>query len=284
MWYSLGAKGSIGASRAAASSSRDSVATRMTPGQISLAQDMSRDCETSNFRKCGHLAIAKSDVGKPSSSPSKPAQATRKSSGTGFFVSLNGHVVTNHHVVDNCGTLHIVDTNGGMAAARLVRSSKVDDLALLQSNLKPVSVASFRDSARINQGETVIAYGYPLSGILASSGNVSSGLVTALSGIGDNPRQMQISAPVQPGNSGGPLSDATGAVIGVVVSKLNALVVARILDDIPQNINFAIKLSAVADLLGAAGIDYKIANASKELSITEITRQMKTYTVRIQCN
>jgi S1-C subfamily serine protease len=79
----------------------------------------------------------------------------------------------------------------------------------------------------------VIAYGFPLSGLLSSTGNATTGNISALGGIGDDPRHLQISAPVQPGNSGGPLVDMSGNVIGVIVSKLNALRVARVTADIP---------------------------------------------------
>ena len=109
----------------------------------------------------------------------------------------------------------------------------------------------FRIVLELVRARQVIAYGYPLSGLLSSSGNVSTGLIAALAGLRDDVNQMQISAPVQPGNSGGPLVDVSGAVIGVAVSKLNALIVAKLTDDIPQNINFAIKLPAVINLLGA---------------------------------
>jgi S1-C subfamily serine protease len=95
---------------------------------------------------------------------------------------------------------------------------------------------------------------------------------------------MQISAPVQPGNSGSPLVDMKGAVVGVVVSKLNAVAVARITADIPQNINFAIKASAVIDLLDANSVKYHSESLQPELSIEALTKQMKEYTVKIECN
>ncbi|MFX4941208.1 serine protease, partial [Acinetobacter baumannii] len=82
-------------------------------------------------------------------------------------------------------------------------------------------IAAVRMGVRL--GEGVAVFGYPLSGMLSTSGNFTLGNVTALSGLGDDSRYFQISAPVQPGNSGGPLVDANGNLIGVVTSKLNAL-------------------------------------------------------------
>ncbi|MBB3810626.1 hypothetical protein FHS81_002728 [Pseudochelatococcus contaminans] len=106
--------------------------------------------------------------------------------------------------------------------------------------------------------EYAAVFGYPLTGILTSSGNFTQGSVTALAGLRDDNRMLQISAPVQPGNSGGPLLDDAGNVVGVVVSKLNALKVAAATDDLAQNVNFAIKASVVQGFLEAQGIQLKI--------------------------
>ncbi len=103
----------------------------------------------------------------------------------------------------------------------------------------------------MRQGEDIVAYGFPLAGVLSSGGNVVTGNITALAGLGDDSRFLQISAPVQPGNSGGPLFDRNGNVVGVVVAKLNALKIASATGDIPQNVNFAIKASVATAFLDA---------------------------------
>ena len=216
------------------------------------------------------------------SSAGKTPNANETKSGTGFYVSDDGYLITNEHVIDSCNAISVIGPAEQRIPASLVRASKSDDLALLKTNTRPLVAATF-ESTRISQGATVVTYGYPLAGLLASSGNVSSGLVTALSGLDDNPRQMQISAPVQPGNSGGPLVDAKGAVVGVVVAKLNALAVARITKDIPQNINFAIKASSVIDLLDANSVRYRTDAPQSDLSVEALTELMKAYTVRIEC-
>jgi hypothetical protein len=91
-------------------------------------------------------------------------------------------------------------------------------------------VPPFRIGARV--GENIFVYGFPLSGLLSSSGNFTVGNITSVAGLGDDSRIMQISAPVQPGNSGGPLLDRFGNVVGVVVSKLNALRLAQVTQEI----------------------------------------------------
>jgi S1-C subfamily serine protease len=95
---------------------------------------------------------------------------------------------------------------------------------------------------------------------------------------------MQISAPVQPGNSGGPVVDTGGAVIGIVVSKLRALEIARMTGgDIAQNVNFAIKASALTNLLDASSVKYRRNTPQQEFSVEALTQQMKEYTVKIEC-
>jgi S1-C subfamily serine protease len=124
--------------------------------------------------------------------------------------------------------------HGRTLDARIVARDAVNDLALLKLPDDPIKVASFRTAMRL--GEGVAAFGFPHSDILSTSGNFTLGNITALNGIGDDSRYFQISAPVQAGNSGGPLLDLTANVVGVVSSKLNALRIALKDGDLPQNV------------------------------------------------
>ena len=169
----------------------------------------------------------------------------------------------------------MVDAVGESAPGRIVRVSKQDDLALLKTKVEARAVAVFRDSGRSGQGATVFTYGYRSQDCWHLQEMYRRGVVTALSGIGDNPRQMQISAPVQPGDSGSPLVDIKGAVVGVVVAKLNAMAIAGVTGDIPQNINFAIKASAVIDLLDATSVKYHTESLQRDLSLEELTQQIE---------
>jgi S1-C subfamily serine protease len=227
---------------------------------------------------------AASSDGASSSNEAKSEPKSESKSGTGFYVSTDGYLITNEHVINGCSVINIIGAARERITARVAAASKADDLALLKVDVRPSATAVFQESSRIAQGASVVAYGYPLAGLLASTGNVSTGLVTALSGLGDNPRQMQISAPVQPGNSGGPLIDTKGAVVGVVVSKLNAQAVAGITNDIPQNVNFAIKVSSLTDLLDANSVSYRRKALQSELTVEALTQQVKEYTVKIECD
>ncbi|WP_245291174.1 trypsin-like peptidase domain-containing protein [Methylobacterium aquaticum] len=185
------------------------------------------------------------------SPPSVPPKAEDKgiSTGSGFFVDARGTFVTNAHVIKDCKLIAVkLNDNKAAHPARLVATDGSNDLALLAiDDAKGAKFASVRMGTRL--GESVAAFGYPHADILASSGNFTLGNVTALSGLGDDSRYYQISTPVQQGNSGGPLLDGYGNIVGVVAAKLNVLKVALASGDFPQNINFAIKSTMLATFL-----------------------------------
>jgi len=210
------------------------------------------------------------------------SQKSNNTVGTGFFISNNGHIVTNQHVVNNCKKITIY-RDGKSIAINLVVEDIRNDIALLKSD-DVQNFAYIRDGRGIRQGNQIIAYGYPLSGILSSSAKVTTGMVNALSGLGDDFRYMQISAPVQPGNSGGPLLDEGGNVVGIVTAKINAAEILETTGDIPQNINFALKLSVLKDLLDANDINYETRVSSESRNTADIVDEAKKYTVKIECS
>ncbi len=171
------------------------------------------------------------------------------------MVGGSGDVVTNHHVVDGCAKV-TVSRAGESHDVRVRAADAAADLALLRASGPVGDAAAFSRSPRARLGEAVTVAGHPLRGLLSSQLNVTSGNVSALAGIGDDAQRLQITAPVQPGNSGGPLLDAAGNVIGVVVSKLDAVRTAELTGDIPQNVNFAIKGALVRGFLDIHGVAY----------------------------
>ncbi len=126
-------------------------------------------------------------------------------------------------------------------------------------------------------------FGYPLYGALASQGNLTVGVISALAGLGDDSRVMQISAPVQPGNSGGPLLDMSGNVVGVVTAKIDAIRVAELIGDIPQNVNFAIKASVVLAFLDSHDVNYRTETSDRILSAADVADRAKRFTVLVEC-
>ena len=168
-------------------------------------------------------------------------------SGSGVVIGTNGEVLTNSHVAESCTKITIRSSSAASAAFLITRDEK-NDLAVVRSKLPLSSVATFREGAPVRAGDAVVALGYPLSGLLATTANLSVGNVSALAGLGDDSRYLQISAPVQPGNSGGPLLDASGHLVGIVTAKLDAMRIARF-GDVPQNVNFALKAEVARTFL-----------------------------------
>ena len=206
----------------------------------------------------------------------------KESQATGFFVSTSGHVLTNNHVIAGCTTIRTIAPSGEKAVAQVVAQDSANDLALLKSKFIGTKVAAFGTRARL--GETIYAFGYPLAGLLSTSGNFTVGNVSALAGDRNDIRLLQISAPIQSGNSGGPLLDGSGRVIGIVVAKLDALLAAKVLKDIPQNVNFAIKSDLALTFMNAHGIDAVMSEQTSVLEPTTIAERAKAIAVMVQCN
>ena len=125
--------------------------------------------------------------------------------------------------------------------------------------------------------------GFPLHGLLASEANVTTGTISALAGLGNDTRFLQITAPVQPGNSGGPLLDQSGNIVGVVVSKLDTMRIAKATGDIPQNINFAINGTVAKAFLDATSVEYETSASSNSMGAAEIGAAAKKFTLLLEC-
>lgn len=206
-----------------------------------------------------------------------PATSDSHKFGTGFFVSAEGHILTNNHVVDGCKSLATTDG----ATLSVVSRNEAADLALLKSTIKPPSVAMFGSSLHV--GDAVMAFGFPLPGLLTPEGNSTNGIISALSGPKGDLNLIQITAPIQPGNSGGPLVDQYARVVGVIVAKLDALEVAKVTGDIPQNVNFAIKDNLVTAFLDSTEIPYRTSSSTPALGWPAVARAEKNMSVAIVC-
>ncbi len=191
--------------------------------------------------------------------PSERAETRRDvpSVGTGFLVSGDGIVATNFHVVDGIKTIEVYFPIKDVAFdATVMFKDKLNDIALLKmqgftlskltSDAIPYAVGT---SADVSPGTDVFTLGFPLSTVLGQSAKFSSGTISSLSGLDDDPRLMQISNPVQPGNSGGPLFNHHGEVVGIVVSSLNARYFYERASVLPQNVNFAVKADFLRSLI-----------------------------------
>jgi S1-C subfamily serine protease len=212
-----------------------------------------------------------------------PASGASTMSGSGVVVSADGDILTSAHVVNDCAQITVRSISGTSANALLVARDDKNDLAVIHGKTTASKVAVFREGTSIRAGDAIVALGYPLSGLLSAAASLTVGNVTALAGLRDDARYLQISAPVQPGNSGGPLLDSSGHLVGIVTSKLNAALVGRVTGDIPQNVNFALKADVARTFLDNKGIVYQTAPSNGQLSPADIGDIGRPFTVNIQC-
>jgi hypothetical protein len=169
------------------------------------------------------------------------------SSGSGVAITPDGLILTAAHVVS--GSTHVdVVTSSGKKSAQIVQLDAANDLALLKCDgqFQPIPI---RSSKAIELGQTVFTIGYPHIDLQGVSPKMTKGEISSLKGYQDDPREWQISVPIQGGNSGGPLFDEEGNLIGVVQSKLNAIKMANTTGDVPENVGYAIKSDYILPLL-----------------------------------
>ncbi len=206
---------------------------------------------------------------------SKPMEGAQ---GTGFVITGAGHVLTCAHVLGDEMTA-TVWVSGVRYEADLLSKDKDRDLALLKmrGNAMPATKSlSFRNDHHYSLGADVFTIGFPLSSVLGNSARFTKGSISSINGLKDNPNQLQISAEIQPGNSGGPLLDKDGVVVGVIQQTLNPLnTMARTGGALPQNVNFAIKGDVVLDFLNLQHQDvYRSLSFDQGRSFEEVQKSV----------
>lgn len=223
--------------------------------------------------------IAPRPARPPSDAP--PPQQRRASTGTGFIVA-EGRVLTNHHVIDGCQRVVGVLANRRRVDLGIGPRDARRDLAILSGPRDLGPALAFREGAP-RRGDEVVTYGFPLTGILGSGPTLTTGEISALTGLRDDPNTMIISAPVQAGNSGGPLLDRAGNVLGVIVAKLAALRVAERTGDLPQNVNIAIQGSVALEFLRQNGVQARRSPSIAHYPAAEVGEIAHPSTVLIEC-
>jgi len=188
-------------------------------------------------------------------SNSSSAQSTGKSSGTGFFVSSNGYIITNNHVVEGARNIKVTKVNGDSYKkynAKVEVSDKQNDLTIIKiTDPSFSSIGSLPYTFKFmaaNVGEDCFVLGYPLVSTMGTDIKLTNGVISSRTGFNGSVSEYQMSAPVQPGNSGGPLFDKNGNIIGVVCAKhtgaenagyaVKASYIRNLVELLPQNINF----------------------------------------------
>jgi S1-C subfamily serine protease len=220
----------------------------------------------------------------PAIASSEPilADTELKAFGSGFLITKDGFLLTNHHVVSKAKQVK-VKTEKGFFQARIVSQDPDNDIALLkiEGEFTPVSFAADKVA---KLGQTIFTVGFPMPELQGFSPKVTKGVISSMNGIQDDVRMYQIDAAVQPGNSGGPLADENGNILGVVVARINDAYVAKTTGTIAQNVNYAVKKSytmAFVDNQPDASKQVQTASDPKKLPFEDAVERIRKATVLV---
>ena len=237
-WWNLAAKTSIGAAK-----NRDDIERQMTPQQVAEGQR-----RTKELRALVEARLTNANPRNPFDQfEPVHADAKPKSSGTGFLITEDGYFITNQHVAGEGAKVRLV-TAAGTIAATVVKVDKANDLALLKTEGKFTALPVIT-SRGVRLGATAATVGFPNTGLQGFAPKLAKGEVASLAGAQDDARHFQMSAPIQPGNSGGALVDERGNVIGVVVAKLSQRAALATSGALAENVNYAVKSSYLLSFL-----------------------------------
>ena len=247
------------------------------------------------------IALLKDNTGTVKDSVRK--QTARSTSGSGFFVSKLGHVITNAHVVKGCNKVTVGDSANKQVPAEVINTDGSNDLALLKlSTLEmasaesksliqklsivvvPLASKGLLRSEDVKLGEKVLVAGFPFGDFFSNTIKVTTGIVSATRGAGDDSGQFQLDAAVQPGNSGGPIYDSDGNIVGVVISQLDKLKVAKAIGSLPENVNFGIKASTVRQFMISSGLPSRKAERTEEKSTQQLAEIAQNQALMVMCH
>ena len=231
IWFSLAAT----QGDKQASHNRDFVAGRMSREEMVEGQ----------HRAAAFVPHKESSDSRPdnSTSPANPSFT-----GTGFFITDDGYLISNYHVVKGAAKVRLL-TGAGLIDATVVKVDAANDLALLKAvgRFAPLPIAASRT---VKLGGTVATVGFPDIGLQGFAPKLAKGEIASLAGAADDPRYFQISLPVQHGNSGGALVDVHGNVVGIVAARLGVEIGKAVTsDELPENVNYAVKSSLLLSFL-----------------------------------
>jgi hypothetical protein len=210
-----------------------------------------------------------------------PLLGEQVKSGSGFIFHPDGYILTNNHVVADSSEHIVILSNGNRLTAKVVATDPKIDLALLKIPGSNFPVLPLGESRKISVLDTVVAMGYPMFSTIGYDVSAYDGKINAIR-QSEHAALLQIDANINPGNSGGPLLNDRGEVIGVVVSKLNAMQLAKTMGAIPERINFAIPIDEARPMIQMAyPAGFTPSHRTSPLRDQEIFAQSKDATVLI---
>ena len=203
--------------------------------------------------------------------------------GTGFVISDQGHIITNNHVVNGCEYIQVKYSDGSQERANILFTDSLNDLAVIKVDTKQTVIATFPATANYRVGDDVIAFGFGLAGELSKSGVLTTGTISALSGWGDDSRYLHITATIQHGNSGGPLSDNKGNIIGINTSGIDMIGYYKSHGQSAEAASFSVKELVMKTFLKAHGIPYTELNRTQIMSNADLGDYMRKFSVWAWC-
>lgn len=257
----------------------DGVLGRKTSAAIQNFQaehNLSRTGQVSDSLEAALRAVKR---GRKSAKPRTRRGLYKSMSGTGFFVSELGHILTAHHVIVGCREVRIARRG----RVDHLASDPQNDLALLKFKRSPSETAKFREGTNIRTGDELIVAGFPPTRRRSAGITITSGEVNALAGPGGDSRIVWTSVPVRPGNSGGPALDMSGNVVGMMFAKLDRAKLDSSFDALPENVSFAISEATVRSFLDANGVAYETTPSNATFPNSQIVDSAKRFTVRVEC-
>jgi S1-C subfamily serine protease len=235
---------------------RDVQEKRMSPSQIERAQQLARNWQPKSSTE--RIRVAESSPSQPITprqQPSNPQPPKSKdgaiATGTGFLFGSQDYIITNYHVVKGTSAVKVKFTNNEMIDATVVARDTQNDVAVLKLTKSPSFQSremKLGDSSMVRMGDKVFTIGYPHISTMGLNPKYTEGVISAVTGSIDNPTVFQIQVPMQPGNSGGPLFNEKGEVIGLTTSSLSLLAIES-MGAIPQNVNYAVKSNFVRNTI-----------------------------------
>ncbi len=249
--------------------------------QLSSQEIAESERLSSNWKK-GQILAREGQSSKIEDAVSSIGKSKKVGDATAFFVSKKGQAITNHHAVNGCKEIRIAGREGVVS---VTSSDSVNDLALLQvSGVVNGTAVISADQGKIRQGDDIVVFGFPLTAVLSSGGNLTPGIISALTGLGNNTNQLQITAPIQPGSSGSPVMNKKGEVVGVVSMKLSDSKMANATGSVGQNVNFAVSGQTLKAFLDVHKVEYSTGGLlSMSKSTADIADEARKWTMVVEC-
>lgn len=223
---------------------RENIARNTADGNVTLPEPTEEELKS----------IAKREPKSERSKTSEEKESV-KATGTGFAISNDGRIITAYHVVREAEKIEVRFNDEEWVEAKLLKHSQANDIAILKIDKKLTSFLKVENTKVLELGDKVFTIGYPVIGVLGEEPKYTEGTVSSLSGVQGEDSLLQVSVPIQPGNSGGPLVDDNGDVVGLITSTAAIEYFLISSGSLPQNVNWAIK----ADYIGLMLNDIEIS-------------------------